>query len=407
MTVGVVTILALSGLTGWLSYQTNQAHKAQQQRNRVVEVAREFAVNLTTIDYTRVEADIQRIMDSSIGHFHEDFQRRSQPFVDIVKKTQSKSRGTVTAAGLESQDGDHAQTLIAVSVMTSTSAAPQQPLTGMADADQRPNGWPGRQSIWRRVRAMTATKRHRTITGMERTVMDTNSLTDNSSSELAALDESHTEENDTVSDMDVTDEAHKDKVGDTTDQAEGGSEESSRRWNRLLLRKIKAPIGVIGRFSWKRIAAYGVLPGLALILALGAGYLKWQDFSLRSSQDAATNTVRVATESTIAMLSYRPDTAEKDLTSARDRMTGKFRDDYTQLVDDVIIPGAKQKRISSVATVPAASSVSATQNHAVVLVFVNQSIIIGEDAPTDTASSVRVALDKVNDRWLISQFEPV
>ena len=128
VTVGVATILALSGLTGWLSYQTSQAHEAQQQRNRIVELAREFAVNLTTIDYTRVEADIQRIMDSSIGHFHDDFQRRSQPFVDIVKKAQSKSRGTVTAAGLESQDGDHAQTLIAVSGMTSTSAAPQQPL---------------------------------------------------------------------------------------------------------------------------------------------------------------------------------------------------------------------------------------------------------------------------------------
>ena len=144
-----------------------------------------------------------------------------------------------------------------------------------------------------------------------------------------------------------------------------------------------------------------------LTLALGAGYLKWQDCSLRLSQEAAAKTVRVATESTIAMLSYRPDTAEKDLTAARDRMIGKFRDDYTQLVNDVVIPGAKQKRISSVATVPAASSVSASQNHAVVLVFVDQSVIIGDDAPTNTASSVRITLDKINDRWLISQFEPV
>ena len=40
------------------------------------------------------------------------------------------------------------------------------------------------------------------------------------------------------------------------------------------------------------------------------------------------------------------------------------------------------------------------------LVFVNQTVIVGNDAPTVTASSVRVTLDKVGDRWLISKFDP-
>jgi Mce-associated membrane protein len=60
-----------------------------------------------------------------------------------------------------------------------------------------------------------------------------------------------------------------------------------------------------------------------------------------------------------------------------------------------------------VATVPGASSVRATQSHAVVLLFVNQTVIIGQDAPTNSASTVRVTLDKIGDRWLISQFDPV
>jgi Mce-associated membrane protein len=57
--------------------------------------------------------------------------------------------------------------------------------------------------------------------------------------------------------------------------------------------------------------------------------------------------------------------------------------------------------------VPAAASVSATQNHAVVLVFVNQTVIVGNDVPSSTASSVKVTLDKQGDRWLISGFDPV
>ncbi|GBE63884.1 outer membrane protein [Mycobacterium sp. MFM001] len=156
-----------------------------------------------------------------------------------------------------------------------------------------------------------------------------------------------------------------------------------------------------------RLAAYGVLPGLALLLALGDGYLKWLDGSARESQAAAEQSVKAATDSTIAILSYRADTVEHDLAGAADRLTGGFRQQYAQLINDVVTPGAKQQHISAVATVPAAASVSAAQNHAVVLVFINQTTTIGNDAPTQTTSSVRIALDKVHDRWLISQFDPV
>jgi Mce-associated membrane protein len=131
------------------------------------------------------------------------------------------------------------------------------------------------------------------------------------------------------------------------------------------------------------------------------------DSSARDADAARAQSVQAAVDSTVAMLSYRPDTVEKNLAAARDRMTGAFRDSYTSLTHDVVIPGAKQRQISAVATVPAAASVTATATHAVVLVFVNQSTTIGNDPPTDTASTVKVTLDKVGDRWLISQFDPV
>ena len=150
-----------------------------------------------------------------------------------------------------------------------------------------------------------------------------------------------------------------------------------------------------------------VLPVLALLLAPAAGYLKWQDVSVRDAAVARAESVRAATDGTIALLSYKPETVEKDLDAARGRLTGTFLSAYTSLTHDVVIPGAKQKQISAVATVPAAASTSSTGNHAVVLLFVNQTVIIGQDAPTNTASSVRVTLDKVGGRWLISQFDPV
>ncbi|CQD23845.1 Mce associated membrane protein [Mycobacterium lentiflavum] len=167
------------------------------------------------------------------------------------------------------------------------------------------------------------------------------------------------------------------------------------------------PARALRRVRWSRAIVYGALPGLAMLLAAAAGFLKWQDASIRDAQLAAADSVRAATESTVRILSYQPGTVEKDLDAARARLTGTFLNAYTSLTHDVVIPGAKQKQVSAVATVPAAASVSATGNHAVVLLFVDQTVTVGQDAPTNTASIVRVTLDKIRGLWLISGFDPV
>ncbi|WP_101952530.1 hypothetical protein [Mycobacterium sp. 3519A] len=161
------------------------------------------------------------------------------------------------------------------------------------------------------------------------------------------------------------------------------------------------------RIQWSRVFVFGVLPAVALLLALGAGYLKWMDNTVRDNDRARDESVQAAKDSTVKLLSYKAETVEQELGAARDLLTGDFRDSYTSLTNDVVIPGAKQKNISAVATVPVAASVSANPREAVVLVFVNQTVVVGQDAPTDTASSVRVTLDKVDGRWLISKFDPV
>lgn len=191
------------------------------------------------------------------------------------------------------------------------------------------------------------------------------------------------------------------KADEPTEKADEPTETADEASESAAPEKPKRPV------QWARVIAFGVLPAVALLLAMGAGYLKWMDNTVRDSALARDTSVQAAKDSTVALLSYKPDTVEQQLTAARDRLTGQFRDSYSSLTHDVVIPGAKQKQISAVATVPAAASVSAKPDHAVVLVFVNQTVIVGQDAPTDTASAVRVTLDKVGDRWLISSFDPV
>jgi Mce-associated membrane protein len=206
-----------------------------------------------------------------------------------------------------------------------------------------------------------------------------------------------TEEETTVPSDTETGQVDDEAVEETAGDAENADESTEAAEPEKPKRKIQ----------WGRVFAFGVLPAIALLLALGAGYLKWMDNSVRNDESARDESIRAAKDSTVALLSYKPETVEQQLGAARDLLTGDFRDSYTSLTNDVVIPGAKQKQISAVATVPAAASVSADPRHAVVLVFVNQTVVVGQDAPTDTASSVRVTMDKVGDRWLISKFDPV
>jgi Mce-associated membrane protein len=222
---------------------------------------------------------------------------------------------------------------------------------------------------------------------------------------------------DVAEERDVDD---KDSVGDDTaqpvetaaDSRDGalsadGDVAAEREDDDIDIRATQPEAGARRRVSLGRALAFGVIPGLVLVVAMAAAFLKWQDASMRAAETARVESMQAAKDSTIALLSYRPDTVEKDLGAASDRLTGNFRDSYTKLTHDVVIPGAKQRKISTVVDVPAVASISANANHAVVLVFVNQTTIIGADAPTATASSVRVTLDKIGARWLISDFTPV
>jgi len=137
LAVGLAIVVTLTGLTGWLGFRAHHMHQAKDRHELFLQVARQGAVNLTTIDFTRADTDIQRILNSATGAFYDDFSKRSKPFVDVVKQVQSKSIGTVTAAGLESETDHDAQALVAVTVKTSTRDG----------ADQTPRAWRMRISV--------------------------------------------------------------------------------------------------------------------------------------------------------------------------------------------------------------------------------------------------------------------
>lgn len=127
VSTGIVLVVTTGALVGWYGWRIHEDRQAQVRDDAYLQTARQAALNLTTISYAEVDRDIKRILDSTTGGFRDDFQRRSAPFLDVVKQARSTSQGAVTEAGLESVDGNHAQVLLAVSVKTSLAAGEPGP----------------------------------------------------------------------------------------------------------------------------------------------------------------------------------------------------------------------------------------------------------------------------------------
>ena len=161
------------------------------------------------------------------------------------------------------------------------------------------------------------------------------------------------------------------------------------------------------QFAAGRLRAV-VLALVAVALAAAAAWLFWDSAGRRGAVRAGDDAAQAARDSIVEILSYQPATAQQSLeAAARDRLTGKFLDDYTQLIKTVVLPEAVGKRITATASVPAAAVVSADSHHVVVLAYVDQVMAVGSAAPSQTNSAVRVTMDNLDGRWLISGFDPI
>jgi Mce-associated membrane protein len=123
---------------------------------------------------------------------------------------------------------------------------------------------------------------------------------------------------------------------------------------------------------------------------------------------AAKSAISAASEGTVAVLSYSPDTLDHDFSSAKSHLTGDFLTYYNQFTQQIVAPAAKQKSVKTNAVVLRAALSALRPDSATVLLFVNQSTQSKDrPEPTLTSSSVVVMMSKADGKWLISSFNPV
>ena len=131
-TAGLVLAALLTGagvaLTGLMLWQHREVAAQRSQDLQFVEAARAGVTALLSIDHTRAEADVQRVLDLSTGAFREDFQRSADDFIKTAVDSKAVTTGTVNAAALDTLEGDSGVVMVAAtSEVTNTNGADQDP----------------------------------------------------------------------------------------------------------------------------------------------------------------------------------------------------------------------------------------------------------------------------------------
>lgn len=152
---------------------------------------------------------------------------------------------------------------------------------------------------------------------------------------------------------------------------------------------------------------------LAAALVASAGLTAWlylERYRPDQQTDAAAEQVALdaATSGTVALLSYSPESLDKDFAAAKARLTGEFLSYYTQFTEQIVTPAAREKSVKTAASVVRAAVSDMQPDSAEVLVFINQTTTSQENPDgAFAASSVKVGLTKIDGNWLIDSFDPV
>jgi Mce-associated membrane protein len=204
-----------------------------------------------------------------------------------------------------------------------------------------------------------------------------------------------------VTDVDKTETVTVEFLDEVDDAIENEDSDTDEKPDGIVRRSARVVVGRLGAIV------------LAVALLASAGVAAWMYFEryrpdLQTNDASATVALDAAKTGTIALLSYSPESLDKDFANAKSHLTGDFLSYYTQFTEQIVTPAAKQKSVKTAASVVRAGVSELNPDSAVVLVFINQTTTSKENPDgAFAASAVKVGLKKINDAWLISAFDPV
>ena len=102
-TVAVTTLLTagLLGATGYMVWQHQKAADLRRSAAEFTAAARQDVINLMSMDYTRAQESVHRVLDNSTGKFRANFDETADEFVKALQDEKIVTTATINDAAVE------------------------------------------------------------------------------------------------------------------------------------------------------------------------------------------------------------------------------------------------------------------------------------------------------------------
>lgn len=119
----VTAVLALTAGSGYFLWQDRQMGDRHQLQAEYAAAARQGVVNLMSLDFNNAQSDIQRVIDSTTGEFHDDFASSTDDFLTVMQESKVVTTASVNATAVDSMTTDSAVVLVAASSQVANSVS--------------------------------------------------------------------------------------------------------------------------------------------------------------------------------------------------------------------------------------------------------------------------------------------
>ena len=114
LTLWSLLVLALLVAAVVAGLRLRAADQRADLRADALQAARQEALNLTSVDGTDIEADLERVLEGASGTFREEFEAQSRTLRSVLEENEVRAEGNVLDAGLSRFSEDAATALVII-----------------------------------------------------------------------------------------------------------------------------------------------------------------------------------------------------------------------------------------------------------------------------------------------------
>ena len=123
----VVALVFVAGLgvSGFLGWQLKQSRDTAAAASVALEVARNYAVTLTTVDSDKIDENFTQVLDGSTGEFKDMYSQSATQLRQLLIDNKATSKGVVVDSAIKSASKTKVEVLLFVDQSVSNSVNPQ------------------------------------------------------------------------------------------------------------------------------------------------------------------------------------------------------------------------------------------------------------------------------------------